>query len=153
MNKEHDTTTTQTKTQKTKQPIENLRVYQDARQLEDKVHKLVEALPKDQYYLLGNDLRRASAACAHHISEAHRGFSYSFKAESFHEARRQAEDAVGYLIQYQDRKFGDTKELVEQYTGVIKQTWGLIKWLKTKRDEQQAKAAVKAADELVAARS
>lgn len=152
MNKEHDAPQT-AKTTKTKQPIENLRVYQQARQLEDKVHKLVEALPQQEYYLLGNDLRRASAACAHFIAEAHERYSYSLKTESFHEARRQAEDMVGYLIQYQDRKFGDTKQLVEEYTGVIKQSWGLIKWLKGRQQQNQVKAAIKAADELVAARS
>lgn len=146
-------TTAKTKKPKNQSPVEQLRVYQSARNLEDKVGKLVEALPKEQYYRLSNDLKRASSACAHFISEAHERYSFALKIESFHEARRQAEDAIGYLIQYEDQKYGKTGELIEEYTGVIKQCWGMIKWLRTKREELNAKAAVRAKDELVAARS
>jgi len=38
-----------------------------------------------------------------------------------------------------------------EYTGVIKQSWGLSKWLKIKLIEKQEKAEVAAKEELVAA--
>lgn len=150
MNNEHDA---KAKTTKTKHPIEKLRVYVQARELEDKVSKLIEALPKEEQFKLADGLKRASSGCSHYITEAHKAYSFSLKNESFHEARRQAEDAVGFLIQYEDRKFGETKQLVEDYTGVIKQLWGLIKWIKARRDQAEVKASIQAKDELVAARS
>ena len=42
-----------------------------------------------------------------------------------------------------------TEKLQEEYTGVIKQLWGLIKYLKNKRAELDNKAVAQAKDELV----
>jgi len=49
------------------------------------------------------------------------------------------------------RTLGATDELISEYTGVIKQSWGLSKWLKIKLIEKQEKAEVAAKEELVAA--
>ncbi|HSX02285.1 MAG TPA: four helix bundle protein [Candidatus Saccharimonadia bacterium] len=127
--------------------VEQLRIYTSARGLEDRVYELVRALPADQFYGLGNDLRRSSAAVSHYIMEAHRLFSYRLKLDSLAAARREAEATQKHLEAA--REFGANDELVDEYVGVIKQSWGLTKWLKGKLEERQVKAEVAAKDERV----
>lgn len=133
--------------------IENLRIYTLARSLEDQVYTLVQQLPSEENFKLANSLRRASAGVAHYIHEAHKRYSYHIKLESLHGARTEAETAQKLLEDFQNAGFGDTAALREEYTSVIKQTWGLIKYLKNRQLQQQAKTEAAATDQLVAARS
>jgi four helix bundle protein len=129
--------------------IEQLRIYKSARELEDKLYELVKQFPADQFYGLGNDLRRSSAAVSHHIMEAHRLFSYRLKLDALAAARREAEATQKHLEGA--RELGVTDELVSEYTAVIKQSWGLTKWLKAKLDEKQEKAEIAAKEEMATA--
>jgi four helix bundle protein len=129
--------------------IGQLRIYKSARSAEDQVYELVKQFPADQFYGLGNNLRRSSAAVSHHIMGAHRLFSYRLKLDELSAMRREAENTMQYLEDA--RSLGATDELISEYTGVIKQSWGLSKWLKIKLIEKQEKAEVAAKEELVAA--
>jgi 23S rRNA-intervening sequence protein len=42
--------------------VEQLRIYKSARNAEDRVYELIKEFPTDQFYGLGNDLRRSSSA-------------------------------------------------------------------------------------------
>lgn len=129
--------------------IEQLRIYKSARSAEDQVYELVKQFPAEQFYGLGNDLRRSSAAVSHHIMGAHRLFSYRLKLDELAAMRREAEVTQKYLEDA--REFGATDELISEYTAVIKQSWGLSKWLKAKLVEKHEKAEVAAKEQLVAA--
>jgi four helix bundle protein len=129
--------------------IEQLRVYKSARALEDQVYELVKLFPAEQFYGLANDLRRSSAAVSHHIMEAHRLFSYRLKMNELFAVRRECETTQKHLEAARD--FGVTDDLINEYTGIIKQSWGLTKWLRAKLEERQEKAEADAKDELVEA--
>ncbi len=129
--------------------IEQLRIYKSARAAEDQVYELVKQFPADQFYGLGNDLRRSSAAVSHHIMGTHRLFSYHLKLDELSAMRRHAEATQEYLEEA--RTLGATDALITEYTGIIKQSWGLTKWLKIKLRDKQEKAEVSAKEELVAA--
>jgi four helix bundle protein len=129
--------------------IEQLRIYTTARAAEDAVYELVKQFPTEQFYGLGNDLRRSSAGVSHYVMEAHRLYSYRLKLDALANARREAEATKLHLEAAE--KLGATKELVEEYTSVIKQSWGLSKWLKAKLSERNEQAEVAAKEELVAA--
>ncbi len=131
--------------------IEKLRIYQGALKLEDQVYELVKALPEEEHYKLGNDLRRASAAVSHFIAEAHKRYSYTLKLDNLSQARIEAE--ITQKLLEKAREHGATDEMISDYTAVIKQCWGLIKYFKRLKNERQLEAAVKASDELVAARA
>src|SRR5262245_9446242 len=94
--------------------IEQLNIYKLARRLEDEVYELVKTFPADQFYGLGNDLRRSSAAVSHHIMDAHRLYSYrlSYRLEldEFAAARREAEATQAHLERARD--LGATDELI-----------------------------------------
>jgi four helix bundle protein len=129
--------------------IEQLRIYKTARELEDQVYELVKTFPAEQYYGLGNDLRRASAAVSHHIMETHRLYSYRLKLDALANARREAEVTQKYLGVA--KSLGVADQMIEDYTSVIKQSWGLSKWLKAKLVEKQEKAEVSAKEEMASA--
>jgi four helix bundle protein len=133
------------------QSIANLRIYSQARQLEDQLFELVKSLPAEQQYPLGDDLRRASAAVCYHISEAHHRYATITKLDELGRARDAAEQVEQLLAAA--KPFGATKDMTEGYVGVIKQSWGLIKYLKARQAEQEAQASIRATDELVAART
>ncbi len=129
--------------------VEQLRIYKSARGLEDQVYELVKTFPAEQFYALGNDLRRSSAGVSHYIMETHRLFSYRLKLDALASARREAETTRRHLEAAHD--LGATDLMVDEYVGIIKQSWGLTKWLKSKLTERQEKAEVAAKEEMAAA--
>jgi len=129
--------------------IEQLRIYKMARSLEDQVYELVKQFPVDQFYGLGNDLRRSSAAVSHHLMGAHRLYSYRLKMDELSAMRREAEATQKHLENSRD--FGDTDDLISEYTAVIKQSWGLTKWLNAKLKESREKAEVSAKEQMAGA--
>ncbi len=129
--------------------IEQLRIYKSSRAAEDQVYELVKQFPADQFYGLGNDLRRSSAAVSHHIMSAHRLFSYRLKLDELAAMRREAEATQKHLETA--RPHGATDGLIAEYTGIIKQSWGLSKWLKAKLEEKREKAEISAKEEMATA--
>jgi four helix bundle protein len=126
--------------------IEQLRIYKTARALEDEVYELVKRFPAEQFYGLSNDLRRSSAAVCHHIQGAHNLYSYKLKIDELRATIREAEVTQKYLEDA--RSLGATDEMISEYTSVIKQSWGLIKWFRVKLDERKEKAEVAAKEQL-----
>ncbi|HUC87450.1 MAG TPA: four helix bundle protein [Candidatus Saccharimonadales bacterium] len=132
--------------------IEGLRIYQTSRNLEDAVYELVKQLPQAEFYGLGNALRRSSAAVSHHITECHRRYSYAVKLEALHLARLEADNLCQLLVDHTAQGYGETKPLQDTCTTIVKQSWGLIRYLKLRQAERQAEARINASDELIAAR-
>jgi len=130
-------------------PIQQLNIYIAARKLEDAVIELVGTLQADRAYPLGDDLRRSATAVAHYIYQAHHLYSYEMKIESLHQARTEAEKIQKNLESIGGAK---VKKLVEDYTTIVKQSWGLIKYFKNRQVERAAKAEIRGKDELVLAR-
>ena len=131
--------------------IEKLRVYGQAVELEDSVYRLTKKLSQEQFYPLGNELHRASAAVVHHIYQAHEHYSYTVKLTEL-DGVRQAIMQTQQLLQGLSQPVA-TNGLVLSYTTVLKQSWGLTRYFRGKLAEQRAKAQIRATDELVAART
>lgn len=136
-----------------KSSIEQLKVYVLAHELESKIFDLVATMPAENFYPLGNSLWRAATATAHYIAEAHERYSYTIKIQSLQYGRIAAEETIKQLEEFEQQFGDDTKGLTEEFTAVIKQCWGLIKYLQGKQREKAEVATVRAADELVAARA
>lgn len=82
---------------------------------------------------------------------AHRLYSYRLKLDELAAMRREAEATQKHLEAA--RKFVAGNDHISEYTAIIKQSWGLTKWLKTKLTEKTEKASIAATDEAVEARS
>jgi TfoX/Sxy family transcriptional regulator of competence genes len=76
---------------------------------------------------------------------AHRLYSYRLKLDELSAMRREAESAQSKLEKA--RKFGATDELISEYTSIIKQSWNLSKWIRTKLQEKQHLAEVSAKEQ------
>lgn len=137
----------------TKSSVEQLKVYVLAHELEEKTLELVKSMPQENFYPLGNSLWRAATATAHYIAEAHERYSYTIKIQSLQYGRIAAEEAVKQLEEFQQQFGADTKALSEDFTAVIKQCWGLIKYLQGKQREKADSHAIRAAEQLVEARA
>ncbi len=121
----------------TTKSIKGLRIYQASRELEDSVYELVRRLPTSEFYGLGNDLRRSSAAISHYVAECHRRYSYSVKLEALHLARTEAETLKNLLSKHEQQGYGRTSDLQEGCTAIVRQSWGLIKYMKSKQAERE----------------
>lgn len=137
----------------TKSSIEQLKVYVLAHELEEKTLELVNSMPTENFYPLGNSLWRAATATAHYIAEAHERYSYTIKIQSLQYGRIAAEEVIKQLEEFEQQFGTDTKALAEEFTAVIKQCWGLIKYLQGKQREKAESNNARAVDELVAARA
>lgn len=137
----------------TKSSVEQLNVYVLAHKLEGTVFDLVRIMPAENFYPLGNSLWRAATATAHYIAEAHERFSYTIKIQSLQYGRIAAEEAIKHLEEFEQQFGADTKAISEDFTAVVKQCWGLIKYLQGKQREKAEHQTAKAVDELVEARS
>ncbi|MFJ6901774.1 four helix bundle protein [Streptomyces hokutonensis] len=117
--------------------IQQLRIYREARELEDQVYELVKKFPVDEFYDLGNVLRRESAAVSHHIMEAHRLISYRYKIDALDNARREAisiKHSIGVA-----EELGVDQKLIESYEGIAQQCLSLSEWLQGKLEERLRK--------------
>ncbi len=132
--------------------IEDLRVYTASRKLEDKVYELVRSLPQTEFYRLGNDLRRSSAAISHYISEAFRRHSIGLKIEALHLARVEVEQLNQHLDESSQRGYANASELKAEAVGVTKQLWGLIHYFRGRQASHTTTHRGQAVDELMAAR-
>jgi four helix bundle protein len=137
----------------TKSSVEQLKVYVLAHQLEGKIFDLVRMMPAENFYPLGNSLWRSATATAHYIAEAHERFSYTIKIQSLQYGRIAAEETIKQLEEFEQQFGAETKPLVDEFTAVIKQCWGLIKYLQGKQREKAESYNAKTADELVEART
>lgn len=134
-------------------PIQQLNIYITARQLEDSVVKVIKGLATEQAYPLGDDLRRAASGAAHYVYQSHHYYSYEMKIEALHQARTETEK-VQRLIELagiSDAKV--TQQLSDTCLILVKQSWGLIKYFKTRQAEKAASSETRSKDELVAARA
>ena len=136
-----------------KSSVEQLKVYVLAHELEGKIYSLLSQMPEENFYPLGNAVWRAATATAHYIGEAHERYSYTIKIQSLQYARIAAEEAIAQLSEFEKQFGSKTGPLQEEFTAVVKQCWGLIKYLQGKQREKAEHASIKAADEMVAARA
>lgn len=134
-----------------RESIAKLKVYRAALAAERQIYDLTLSLSEEQFFDIGNDLHRAAAGMGHYLKESHDQYSYQLKIESLHQARRCAEEALKLLDELKSIK-SVPAHLAADLTSIIKQTWGLIKYLKLKQAERQQAVRRQASDELVASR-
>ena len=118
-----------------KSTINQLKVYRQAHTLEEQVLAMVKELDAEEFYPTPNALWRATVATAHYIAEAHERYSYTIKIQSLQYARISAEEAIKHLEEFAHANKIDVKEMAEDFNSIVKQCWGLIKYLQGKQRE------------------
>ncbi|MEW5805622.1 MAG: four helix bundle protein [Patescibacteria group bacterium] len=113
--------------------LENLEIYQLAKNLEIEVYKITQGFPKDEKYRSVDQLRRSSSAVANNIAEAYSKRSIKNKTHILRNiAIAEAEETKGNLSCCWEKGFVKKEEIaiiVEQYTVLMKRIYGYIKYL------------------------
>ncbi|HAJ44613.1 MAG: S23 ribosomal protein [Parcubacteria group bacterium GW2011_GWC1_43_61] len=116
--------------------LENLKIYQMAKSLELRIHKITEIFPFEEKYRSIDQLKRSSASVSNNIAESY--YKNSLK-EKIYILRNQVitenEETRSNILRCAEKGFLDQNiaELIsEDYTQLRKATYGYIKFLRNK---------------------
>lgn len=113
--------------------LENLEIYQLAKNLEIDVFKTTNDFPKDEKYRSVDQLRRSSSAVANNIAEAYSKRSAKDKTHILRDiAIAEAEETRSNLNRCFEKGFVKKEKadiMAGQYTTLIKRIHGYIKYL------------------------
>ena len=113
--------------------IENLKIYNLARNLEFKVHNLTKSFPKDERFRSVDQLNRSASSVTNNIAEAYYKKSAKEKIRILRNiAITEAEETRTNLIRCAEKGFFDVmlgENISNQYIELRKTTFGYIKFL------------------------
>lgn len=131
------------------QSFETLKVWQNSHALMLDIHKrLLPHLPKEEKFVLTDQLRRSSKSVPANIAEGAGRFYYMDNVRFCYHARGSLDETLNHLIVARDLEFCSPElyqNLREQVEEIRKLLNGYISWLKTKKiggNEPGAKLAV-----------
>ena len=132
------------------QSFETLKVWQKSHALMLDIHRhLLPHLPKEEKFVLADQLRRLSKSVPANIAEGAGRFYYTDNVRFCYHARGSLDETLNHLIVARDLEFCSPElyqNLREQVEEIRKLLNGYISWLKTKKiggNEPGAKLAVK----------
>jgi four helix bundle protein len=113
--------------------LENLKIYQMAERLEIEVYNLTKAFPIDEKYRSIDQLRRSSSSVSNNIAEGYHKQSVKEKIRIFNDiAKGEAEETKRNLIVCTKKGFHNNKNIIDEYTNLIKAIAGYVRFLRTK---------------------
>jgi four helix bundle protein len=116
--------------------LENLKIYQMAKELEIDVYRITKSFPLDEKFRSVDQLRRSSSSVTNNIAEAYNKQSLKEKIRILRDiAISEAEETRSNLLLCAAKDFADKsllEKLAEKYRELMKATNGYIRFLKTK---------------------
>ena len=115
--------------------FEDLDCWKVAREVRKFVRQIVEGLPKEEKYRLGDQLTRASRSITANIAEGYGRFHYLDSSKFFSNARGSTYEVLDHLITASDEGLIDSKALGQArklLESAIKLNNGYTKYLKTR---------------------
>ena len=120
--------------------LDNLKIYQMAKDLELEVYEVTKEFPKDEKYRSVDQLRRSSSAVTNNIAEAYNKQSIKEKVHSLRSiAISEAEETRSNLIRCSEKGFLNKDragEFSNKYQGLQKATNGFIRFLKNQETDK-----------------
>lgn len=116
--------------------LENLRIYQMAKELEIEVYIITKEFPADEKYRSVDQLRRSSSAVTNNIAEAYNKQSLKEKVYILKDiVICEAEETKSNLLICKEKGFASQEKLTliaEKYLDLIKAVNGYIRFLRNK---------------------
>lgn len=115
--------------------FEDLDCWKVAREVREFVRQIVDGLPKEEKYRLGDQLTRASRSITANIAEGYGRFHYLDSSKFFSNARGSTYEVLDHLITASDEGLIDSKALEQArklLESAIKLNNGYTKYLKTR---------------------
>lgn len=117
--------------------IENLKIYQLAKELEVKVYRITSTFPRDERFRSIDQLRRSSSSVTNNIAESYNKQSIKDKIHILRDvAISEAEETRSNLFLCAAKEFTDKsslENLAEKYRELMMATNGYIRFLKTSK--------------------
>ncbi len=112
--------------------LENLKIYQMARELELRVFELTKSFPTAENFRSIDQLRRSSSSVTNNIAESYNKKSIKDKIRIINDiVKGEANETRSNLEMFQEKKFFKDQNLIDRYTELIKAVSGYIAFLKT----------------------
>lgn len=116
--------------------LENLKIYQLAKELELKVYEITRTFPSDEKYRSVDQLRRSSSAVTNNIAESYNKQSVKEKIHILRDISvSEAEETRSNLIRCSEKDILNKNlaiDVNEQYIGLQKAINGYIRFLRSK---------------------
>jgi len=119
--------------------FKDLEVWQKGRELRKDISNLTKSLPKEEQYLLVNQMIRASRSVTANISEGYGRFHYQENIQFCRQARGSLFELLDHLTVAFDEDYIKDNELVkfkEQVLELIRMLNGYINYLNRKKNEE-----------------
>ena len=114
--------------------LENLKIYQMAKELEMRIHGLTGKFPKEEKYRSIDQLKRSSSSVTNNIAEAYYKKSVKEKTHILRDMSiTEGEETRSNVLRSAEKGFLDSSialEISEAYITLRKATYGYIKFLK-----------------------
>ena len=114
--------------------LENLKIYQIAKNLELRVYEITKQFPSDEKYRSVDQLRRSSSAVTNNIAEAYNKKSVKEKTHILRDISiSEAEETESNVLRSADKRFlskNNADEIATGYIELKKAIYGYIKFLK-----------------------
>lgn len=111
--------------------LENLKIYQMARDLEIKVFKLTKNFPNDEKFLSVCQLRRSSTSVTNNIAEAYNKRTTKEKIRIYNDiAKCEANETRSNLEMCLLKEFFEGREIIDSYTELIKAISGYVRFIR-----------------------
>jgi len=115
--------------------LENLKIYQMAKDLEIRIHQLTKTFPKEETYRSVDQLNRSSSSATNNIAEAY--YKSSVKEKSYilrNLVITEGEETRSNILRCAEKRFIDpstAEELSDGYIQLRKATHGYIRFLRS----------------------
>lgn len=111
--------------------LENLKVYQMAKELELKVFKILKNFPLDERFRSVDQLSRSSSSVTNNIAEAYNKKSIKEKIRILNDiVKGEANETRSNLQLCLEKGFHDEKSLINSYTELLMTISGYIRFLR-----------------------
>ena len=115
--------------------LENLKIYQMAKEHEKTIYQLTAVFPKEEKYRRVDQMRRSSASVCDNIAESYGKYSFKEKIHKLYIARGEAEENRRQIersanVELIEEKTAQT--LVQSVTELMKAINGYIRFMKGK---------------------
>ena len=115
--------------------LANLKIYQMAKVLELKIHKVTHKFPSDEKYRSVDQLRRSSTAVTNNIAEAYNKQSIKEKTHILRDISiSEAEETESNTLRSAEKGFlssEEAKDISDKYVELKKAIYGYIRFLRS----------------------
>lgn len=119
--------------------LEDLEIYQEAREFRKKIYQLLKLLPGEEKFSLVSQMRRAAISLTNNIAEGHGRFHYQENIQFLRQSRGSLEELIDDINICLDEGYISSsafEELKSMTSSLLKKMNGYIRYLRSRKLEE-----------------